>query len=197
MHSSICCAARLSDMSAPLAITMGDPSGIGPEIVLRRFVAGGLGGDVVVYGDESILRRGAQLLGLDVDWAALPIVDLALLTAADHRPGQLDAASGAAARAYVELATKDALAGTVAGLVTMPINKEATQLTDPHFVGHTEFIAGLCGVDKVTMMLTAATASGSLAVTHVSTHVALATAIERVRQQRVLDVIHLDRKSVV
>jgi len=178
-------------MSAPLAITMGDPSGIGPEIVLRRFVDVGLGDDVVVYGDESILRRGAEILGLDVNWAALQIVDLALLTAADHRPGQLDASSGAAARAYVERATKDAIAGTVAGIVTMPMNKEATQLTDPHFVGHTEFIADLCGVDKVTMMLTAATSSGSLAVTHVSTHVALATAIERVRHQRVLDVIHL------
>lgn len=178
-------------MSAPLAITMGDPSGIGPEIVLRRFVDGGLGDDVVIYGDESILHRGAQILGLDVDWASLPIVDLALLTAHDHRPGQLDAASGAAARAYVERATKDALAGTVAGIVTMPMNKEATQLTDSSFVGHTEFIAAVCGVEKVTMMLTAATASGSLAVTHVSTHVALATAIERVRHQRVLDVIHL------
>jgi 4-hydroxythreonine-4-phosphate dehydrogenase len=178
-------------MSAPLAITMGDASGIGPEIVLRRFCEGGLGDDVVVYGDASILRHGASLLGLDVDWARLPIVDLALLTAADHRPGQLDAASGAAARAYVERATRDALAGTVAGIVTMPMNKEATQLSDPAFVGHTELIAGLCGVQKVTMMLTTRLPGGPLAVTHVSTHVSLATAIERVRRQRVLDVIHL------
>ena len=178
-------------MSAPLAITMGDASGIGPEIVLRRFCEGGLGDDVVVYGDASILRHGASLLGLDVDWARLPIVDLALLTAADHRPGQLDAASGAAARAYVERATRDALAGTVAGIVTMPMNKEATQLSDPAFVGHTELIAGLCGVQKVTMMLTTTLPSGPLAVTHVSTHVSLATAIERVRRERVLDVIHL------
>jgi 4-hydroxythreonine-4-phosphate dehydrogenase len=178
-------------MSAPLAITMGDASGIGPEIVLRRFCEGGLGDDVVVYGDASILRHGASLLGLDVDWARLPIVDLALLTAADHRPGRLDAASGAAARAYVERATRDALAGTVAGIVTMPMNKEATQLSDPAFVGHTELIAGLCDVQKVTMMLTTRLPSGPLAVTHVSTHVSLATAIERVRRQRVLDVIHL------
>jgi len=178
-------------MSAPLAITMGDASGIGPEIVLRRFCEGGLGDDVVVYGDASILRHGASLLGLDVDWARLPIVDLALLTAADHRPGRLDAASGAAARAYVERATRDALAGTVAGIVTMPMNKEATQLSDPAFVGHTELIAGLCGVQKVTMMLTTRLPGGPLAVTHVSTHVSLATAIERVRRQRVLDVIHL------
>ena len=178
-------------MSAPLAITMGDASGIGPEIVLRRFCEGGLGDDVVVYGDASILRHGASLLGLDVDWGRLPIVDLALLTAADHRPGQLDAASGAAARAYVERATRDALAGTVAGIVTMPMNKEATQLSDPAFVGHTELIAGLCDVQKVTMMLTTRLPGGPLAVTHVSTHVSLATAIERVRRQRVLDVIHL------
>ena len=109
-------------MTVPLAITMGDASGVGPEIVLRRFVEGGLGDDVVVYGDEAILRRGAALLGLSVDWDRLPIVDLGLLGAADHRPGRLDAASGEAARAYVERATLDALAGTVAGVVTMPTN---------------------------------------------------------------------------
>ncbi|MFZ4720946.1 MAG: 4-hydroxythreonine-4-phosphate dehydrogenase PdxA, partial [Ilumatobacteraceae bacterium] len=129
-----------------LAITMGDASGIGPEIVLRSWVQGELGdgsnGDVVVYGDLAILRAGAELLGLDVDWGRFPLVDLGILAAADHRPGVLDAASGAAARAYVERATLDALAGTVDGIVTMPMNKEATQLTDPSFVGHTEFIAG-------------------------------------------------------
>ena len=178
-------------MTAPLAITMGDPSGIGPEIVLRSWVQGELGDGVVVYGDGAILRHGAQLLGLEVDWASFPLVDLGLLTAADHRPGVLDAASGAAARAYVERATIDALASVVSGIVTMPMNKEATQLTDPSFVGHTEFIAGLCGVEKVTMMLTAATPSGSIAVTHVSTHCSLQQAIERVRAERVLDVVHL------
>ncbi|MDO8365110.1 MAG: 4-hydroxythreonine-4-phosphate dehydrogenase PdxA [Actinomycetota bacterium] len=178
-------------MSAPLAVTMGDASGVGPEIVLRLCCAGGLGDDVVVYGDVAVLRHGAALLGLDVPWGRLPIVDLGLLSAADHRPGLLDAASGAAARAYVERATRDALSGAVAGLVTMPMNKEATQLTDPAFVGHTEMIAAICGVQKVTMMLTAALPHGSLAVTHVSTHCSLAEAIRRVRPERVLDVIRL------
>lgn len=170
---------------------MGDASGIGPEIVLRSWCEGTLGDDVVVYGDAAVLRHGAELLGLEVDWEAFPVVDLALLSAADHRPGELDARSGAAARAYVERATLDALAGRVAGIVTMPMNKEATQRSDPSFVGHTEFIAGLCGVEKVTMMLTAATPSGSIAVTHVSTHCSLADAIQRVRAERVLDVVHL------
>ncbi|MGD9794728.1 MAG: 4-hydroxythreonine-4-phosphate dehydrogenase PdxA [Acidimicrobiia bacterium] len=190
-------------MTAPLAITMGDPSGVGPEIVLRRFAAGGLGDDVVVYGDADILRAGAALLGLDVSVIAvedpratttgrLTVVDLGCLGASDHRPGQLDAASGAAARAYVERATLDALAGRNGGLVTMPMNKEATQLSDPGFVGHTEFIATLCGAERVTMMLT----NGPLAVTHVSTHCSLATAIERVRTRRVLDVIELTDQTL-
>ncbi|MCB9381758.1 MAG: 4-hydroxythreonine-4-phosphate dehydrogenase PdxA [Acidimicrobiaceae bacterium] len=180
-------------MGAPLAITMGDASGVGPEIVLRAFAAGELDpvDGIVVYGDAAVLRHGATLLGLDIDWARFPLVDLGILTAADHHPGRLDAAAGEAARAYVERATIDAMAGTVAGLVTMPMNKEATQLTDPGFVGHTEFIAGLCGVDKVSMMLTAATPHGSLAVTHVSTHCSLAEAIRRVTTARVLDVVHL------
>jgi 4-hydroxythreonine-4-phosphate dehydrogenase len=180
---------RLGDMT--LAITMGDASGVGPEIVLRRWADGDLGDDVVVYGDAAILHCGADLLGLRIDWDRFPLVDLGLLAAADHRPGVLDAKSGAAARSYVERATRDALDGSVAGIVTMPMNKEATQLTDPGFVGHTEFIAGLCGVEKVTMMLTAATPSGSIAVTHVSTHCSLAEAIRRVTPERVLDVVQL------
>jgi 4-phospho-D-threonate 3-dehydrogenase / 4-phospho-D-erythronate 3-dehydrogenase len=189
----------------PMAVTMGDPSGVGPEIVLRHFATGGLGDDVVVYGDAAILAHGAELLGLDVDLdvvgrdavaarrhGALAVVDAGVLASADHAPGVLDGRAGAAAREYVVQATEDALAGRTAGIVTMPMNKEATQLTDPAFVGHTEMIAELCGVQRVTMMLTAALADGSsLAVTHVSTHCSLREAIERVQPRRVLDVIEL------
>ncbi len=198
-----------------MAITMGDPSGVGPEIVLRSAAAGRLAdaaGPVVVYGDAAILRHGAHLLGLDLAIAAvgsvadldptrhrldgLTVVDLGLLAAEDQRPGVLDGASGAAARAYVQRATADALAGAVAGVVTMPINKEATQLSDPGFVGHTEMIAAQCGATRVTMMLTAATPTGSLAVTHVSTHCSLRDAIDRVRAERVFDVIELTHTTL-
>jgi 4-hydroxythreonine-4-phosphate dehydrogenase len=92
----------------------------------------------------------------------------------------------------VERATRDALAGRVAGVVTMPMNKEATQLSDPSFVGHTEFIAALCGAERVTMMLVA----GDLAVTHVSTHCSLRQAIERVTTERVLEVIRLTDQTL-
>jgi 4-phospho-D-threonate 3-dehydrogenase / 4-phospho-D-erythronate 3-dehydrogenase len=190
-------------MTRPIAVTMGDASGVGPEIVLRRAAEGALiDGSVVVYGDVSILRHGASLLDLQVEIrpvdgpagasaGALCVVDLARLTPAQHRPGALDAAAGSAARDYVLAATDAALAGDVAAIVTMPMNKEATQLTDPTFVGHTELIAERCGAPSVTMMLTAQHANGSLAVTHVSTHCSLREAIERVRHDRVLAVIRL------
>jgi 4-hydroxythreonine-4-phosphate dehydrogenase len=174
-----------------MAITMGDPSGVGPEIVLRWAASGAATDGVVVYGDAAILAHGADLLGIDVP-ASLEVVDLDLLAAGDHRPGHLDARAGAAARAYVERATADALSGAVAGIVTMPMNKEATQLSDPGFVGHTELIAALCGAPRVSMMLT----NGPLAVTHVSTHCSLREAIERVRADRVLDVIHLTNEAL-
>lgn len=174
-------------MSPPFAITMGDASGVGPEILLRRYADGLLPDDVVVYGDLAILRRGAELLGLDVDLAGLRVLDCGLLAAEEHRPGLIDAKSGAAARQYVVRATRDALAGRVAAVVTLPMNKESTQLSDPSFVGHTELIAAECGASRYSMMLVA----GDLAVTHVSTHVSLREAIARVRTERVREVIDL------
>lgn len=187
---------------APIGVTMGDASGVGPEIVLRRAADGALlDGSVVVFGDIEILRRGARILGVDVPIEAvspsgaaagrLPVCDLGLLAADDHRPGEVDAAAGAAALGYVGAATDAALHGEIAAIVTMPINKEATQLSHPGFVGHTEFIAERCGVDSFTMMLTADLESGPIAVTHVSTHCSLREAIDRVRPDRVGEVIRL------
>jgi 4-phospho-D-threonate 3-dehydrogenase / 4-phospho-D-erythronate 3-dehydrogenase len=198
----------VSTTPAPLAITMGDASGVGPEIVLRSFADGSLsthaaGEPVVIYGDAQVLSVGAALLGLSVEVDVivdtskalgdrLNVIDLGALGPSEFTPGELNGASGAAAQAYVERATRDALAGLVGAIVTMPMNKEATQLSDPTFVGHTEFIAQLCGAEKVTMMLT----NGPLAVTHVSTHCSLRQAIERVTTTRVLDVIELTSSTL-
>jgi len=181
-----------------MAVTMGDASGVGPEIILRRFAEGELGDDVVIYGDQAILEAGAGLLDLSIalhvidnpsDAVAgkLNLVNCAELDRDDLTPGQLNARSGAAARAYVARATLDAIAGEVAGVVTLPMNKEATQISDPEFVGHTEMIAGLCGVENFSMMLT----TKDVAVSHVSTHVSMREAITRVTTERVLDVIAL------
>lgn len=186
-----------------MAITMGDASGVGPEIVLRRYADGRLADDVVVYGDAAILRAGARLLGADIPLhsirdpsgaapGALNVVDLGALQVDAFTPGRLSRAAGAAAREYVRRATVDALGGAVAGIVTMPMNKEATQLSTPGFVGHTEFIASLCDAPEVAMMLT----TPEVAVSHVSAHVPLAEAIRLVTRTRVATVIKLTAESV-
>ena len=187
----------------PLAITMGDASGVGPEIVLRRYAAGLLGDTAVVYGDAEILDAGAALLGIEVRLRVVPdpsraqpgslnVIDLARLDATDLTPGQMNAKAGAAARDYVEAATRDALAGRVAGIVTMPMNKYATQRSDPSFIGHTELIAALCDVRDYCPML----ATEDVAVTHVSSHVPLSEAIRRVRPGRVRSVIELTHRTL-
>ena len=186
-----------------MAVTMGDASGVGPEILLRRFAAGELGDDVLVYGDAAILKAGADLLGLDVavnavaePAAAQPalfnLIDLGLLAAGDWTPGERNAKAGAAARAYVERATADALANKVAGVVTLPLNKEATRASTPGFVGHTELIAELCGTSRYAMML----ATKHVAASHVSAHVSLAEAIRRVTPERIGTVIRLTDETL-
>ena len=187
----------------PIAVTMGDASGVGPEILLRRFADGLLGEGIVAYGDAAILARGAEMLRLRVPLhvAASPsetrpgclnVVDAALLSAADLTPGQLNPKAGAAALRYVERATQDALAGEVAAIVTLPMNKEATGRTHPGFIGHTETIAALCGTDDYAMML----ATEDVAVTHVSTHVSLTEAISRVTPARIDTVIRLTHQAL-
>ena len=186
-----------------MAITMGDASGVGPEIVLRRFAAGQLADDIVVYGDAEVLRAGVELLELSVRIRSirnpsdavpehLNVVDMQTLSLADFTPGRLNAAAGAAAGGYVQRATRDALAGEVAGVVTLPMNKEATQKTAPDFVGHTEFIAALCGGREFAMML----ATEDVAVAHVSAHVSLTEAIRRVTTERVSTVIRLTHETL-
>jgi len=184
-------------------ITMGDSSGVGPEILLKASRNGELRHPFVAFADLAALERANQSLSYGVELrvigratdyrpGALNIVNLELLAPGDLCPGRISRKSGAAAREYVVAATRAALAGEIAGLVTLPMNKEATRLSDPGFAGHTELIAGLCGAADVAMML----ASEQLIVTHVSTHCSLATAIERVKKQRIEGVIELTWRAV-
>ena len=179
-----------------LGVTMGDSSGVGPEIILKAFRNREIQHPILVFGDLAVLDYANQHLGFsvplrvvadakDLQDGCFNIVDLALLKATDLQPGRISQRSGAAARAYVVAATQAALRGDVAAIVTLPMNKEATQLSDAAFTGHTELIAGLCGVPMVTIML----ASDQLIVTHVSTHCSLQTAIERVKKDRIQRII--------
>ena len=186
-----------------MAVTMGDASGVGPEIAVRCFAEGLLGSDAVVYGDAAVLAHAAATLGLDVPVhsiggpeeaveGSLNVCDQGLMGAEQVTPGVLSREAGAAALGYVGCATRDALAGKVAGVVTLPMNKEATRASRPDFQGHTEFIAGLCGAEDFAMMLTVP----ELAVTHVSAHVSLREAIERVEPVRIRKTIDLTHEAL-
>jgi 4-hydroxythreonine-4-phosphate dehydrogenase len=122
----------------------------------------------------------------------LNVIDHGMMGRADVTPGELSGKSGAAARAYVVSATKAALAGDIAAMVTLPMNKEATQLSDPVFCGHTELIGELCGVQDVTIML----ASDQLIVTHVSTHVSLQNAIRAAKKERICTILKMTSDAV-
>lgn len=179
-------------------LTMGDPSGVGPELILKAFREGGLPGEFLVVGDLEILAACDGALGFgaplrasagpgDIVPGRINVVDLGLLGRADLEIGRVSRASGSAARRYVETAVRLALAGSCDAVVTLPMNKEAARLDDPGFSGHTELIAGMCGTKRYAMML----ASQRLTVVHVSTHVSLGEAVLRVRAQRVHEVIRL------
>lgn len=179
-------------------ITIGDSSGVGPEILLKAHAAGEIRWNAIAYGDLEVLRYYNQRLGYGVPLFPIPspalyeggplnVIDHGFMAARTITPGRLNRASGHAAREYVVSATKAALAGEIAAMVTLPMNKEATQLSDPAFTGHTELIGSLCGSSDVTIML----ASDQLIVTHVSTHMSLRNAIETAKKERIQTILRL------
>ena len=186
-----------------LGITLGDASGVGPEILLKAVRERQLVYPFICYGDLAALEFYNNKLAYDIPLrkindareymaGSLCVVDAVALRPGSIRVGVVDRESGAAAREYVVAATGAALRREISAIVTLPINKEATQLTDPGFTGHTELIGHLCGREDVTIML----ASDQLLVSHVSTHVSLRRAIEAVKQERVFKILELTSKAV-
>src|ERR687889_2627320 len=194
-------------MDAPLiAVTMGDPAGIGPEIIARTFADPGFGDEnrAFVVGDPAMLERAIRLLDvpLVVNEISEPqeaafepgTVDvLAVGELSEDLPfGVLDARAGDAAFRYLEKATELASAGRVGAIATAPLNKEAMHLAGHKYPGHTEILARLTGTKDYAMMLV----TDELKVIHISTHVSLKEAIERVRPERELAVIRLAHESL-
>ena len=194
-------------MDAPLiAVTMGDPAGIGPEIVAKTFADPGFREEsrAIVVGDPAILKRAIRLLGLSLlvnaisepEEAALEpdAVDvIAVGEVPEDLPfGELAARAGEAAFRYLERATGLASAGRVGAMATAPLNKEAMYLAGHKYPGHTEILADLTGTKAYAMMLV----TDELKVIHVSAHVSLKEAIERVKPERELAVIRLAHDSM-
>ena len=180
----------------PLALTMGDPAGIGGELTLRAWQAR-RGGDrcFVALDDPDRLRRLARDMILDVPVAtvatigavpaafpdALPVLPIRLAIPA--RPGQPDGKNAAAVVASIERATDLAARGLAGAVVTNPINKAALYDAGFAYPGHTEFLAALTGaVGKQIMMLV----SPALRVVPVTVHASLRRSIEMITMERIV-----------
>jgi len=190
----------------PVAVTMGDPAGIGPEVIARTFTEKGFQNEnrAFVIGDARIMRRAVELMGLSLGVNKIERLEEALFEPGsvdvlqvgdlpgDLPFGELDARAGAAAFEYVRRATGLALEGSVGTVATAPLNKEAMHMGGYEYPGHTEILAELTGTKDFAMMLR----TEALRVIHVSTHVSLREAIDRVSKERVLTVIHLAREAL-
>jgi 4-hydroxythreonine-4-phosphate dehydrogenase len=151
----------------PIAISLGDPAGIGPEIVVRAR-AERPNEDVLVFGDLGVLERAAKMVGVAAPSSAR-VRAVTALAPAEVSPGKPNDASGRAQLAYLTAAVDAALAGEVRALVTAPISKEWIARAGFTFPGHTEYLAARAGVTEFAMML----AGPRLRVTVATTHVAL------------------------
>ena len=170
-------------------MTVGDPAGIGPEVVLKALAAGDLPpAELVVYGPLSVLRDRARRFGLrGPEELGLRVVDVPLTGAL--RLGENSAVGGAAAAEAVLAAARDALAGRVDALVTAPLNKESLAAAGHRWPGHTEMLAEAAGVSDVAMLFVGGTLRVALVTIHRSLR-SVPDAVTAAEVERVARLLH-------
>lgn len=193
----------------PLLLTMGDPTGIGPELIIKTLLEGSyqnLHHPLAVVGDIDVLQRAAKIFTddaqieqvgdqryrLTVDSHQLDILNVSQLDATTLQYGQPDNACGQAMATYVDHAISACLDGTAAGIVTCPINKAAINASGYHFPGHTELLAERCKTEKVVMML----AGEQLKVCLVTTHLAYRDVPERLTPEEIESTIRITASAL-
>jgi 4-hydroxythreonine-4-phosphate dehydrogenase len=151
-----------------IAVTMGDPAGVGPELCLRLLADPRIREVCVpiVFGDAGVLRCVARQLGWPPPGDA-DVFDLKAIDAAPVQPGAVSAACGRAAYVYITAAILDAAAGLVDAVCTAPIHKEALHAAGIPFPGHTEIFADKLKPQRHCMMLTSEAITCSLVTVHV------------------------------
>jgi 4-hydroxythreonine-4-phosphate dehydrogenase len=194
-------------MKPVISITMGDPAGIGPEIVAKAL------SQPFVYelcrpfviGDSTVMKMGMDVAGLGLkifsikgldearfQYGTIDVLDLKNVDTSSLILGKPQAMGGRASVEYVTRAVELAMEGKVQAMVTAPISKEAIRMAGLPYTGHTELLAQLAGAKSVAMMLVA----GPLRVAHVTTHVPLSQVPALVTRKRVLEVIKLTDEAM-
>lgn len=174
--------------TAPIAITLGDPCGIGPEIIIKALADSRWRERCVVIGDTGLLQREAARLGLPPPPAIVPVSRLP-----DDLPiGRVSREGGEAAYRYVVHAIDRAMRGEVRAIVTAPLSKEAMNRAGHAYPGHTELLAERAGNVPVRMML----ANDELRTVLVSIHLPLREALDRVTPANVLETIRITDRAL-
>ena len=186
-----------------IAITMGDPCGIGPEVIVKALAEPAVQAlcRPIVFGSLSALETALQLTSAPLtprpidtpelaedDSALVNIIDPQNLDPAQINVGRISPPCGRAAMEWVTCAARLALEGSVNALATAPVNKEAASLAGYKAIGHMELLQEITGVTSVATMLI----SGSLRVVHLTTHRSLRVACDYVTHERVLDMAGVD-----
>src|ERR1044072_2542689 len=188
----------------PIAITMGDACGIGPEIIAKLYADDAALPPMLVIGDEGILQRAIQLLALPVtirvidspeEFQSTPytinVISLSHLPE-DLPFGKLDARAGTAAFDYIWTGIDLALQNRIRAIVTAPINKEALRLAGFRYPGHTEILADFSATKEFAMMVM----NDDLRVILVTIHVSLREALELVTLESELRTIRLAHQAM-
>jgi len=191
-----------------LGITMGDPGGIGPEVCAKA-LADFKVFDVcrpIVVGDAGIMANAVSLCRLNLDVhacrrvmegrfspGAIDVLDLNNMPMAELRHKTVTSVQGKASFEYIDRVIALAMSRDIDGTVTGPINKAAINAAGFHYAGHTEIYADKTGTSDYAMMLT----DRGFRVTHVSTHVSLREACDRVKKVRILKVIELTNRTLL
>jgi 4-hydroxythreonine-4-phosphate dehydrogenase len=191
-----------------LGVTMGDPAGVGPEIIARAAGEAEVRGAcrAVVIGSAAAMGEALALVGsplalhavramADCRWAegSLEVLDLDNVDMAMLPRGAVSAAAGRAAYECIERAVALAQAGEIDAIVTAPVNKEALSAAGAPHTGHTEILARLSDTRDFAMLLM----GHDLRVIHVTTHVALRRVPDLVTRDRVLTTIRLAQRTMV
>ena len=188
-------------MSKPLiAVTMGDPAGVGPEIVAKSLASEAVTevADCVIVGDKKCMENAIRIVGADLEIRVIQkpsegqyekgimnLIDLDNLNKDVFEFGKVSGMCGKAAYDYIAKSIELANAGEVDAVSTTPINKEALKAGDIHFIGHTEIFGALTGTeDPLTMFET-----NGMRVFFLTRHVSLRQMLDMIKKDRIVDYV--------
>jgi 4-hydroxythreonine-4-phosphate dehydrogenase len=190
-----------------VAITTGDPCGIGAEISVKSLNVEEIYriAKPLIISDAKLVQQAIEIAKLDINinvismpeeglysYGTIDVLDLNNYEMSSQRWGNVTKESGKVSYEFIESAIKLAMEGRIDAVATGPIHKEAINLAGFKYAGHTEIFASLTGTKKVCMMLT----DGHMRVSHVTTHIPMSKAKDLITVSRVYDVINLTKEAL-